>query len=366
MLIHYITARDAAVQWNISQRRVAILCAEKRIPGASMLGNMWIIPKDAKKPQDERMTRHIDGDGMLIKPFVKWAGGKSQTLTEIRNRYPSELGHTILKYAEPFVGGGAVLFDLLSKYQFSSVYISDINKALITTYTEIRDNVEELIFTLKLNEDIFHQCSDIEEQKKIFHTNRTRFNELISRDGSGLEIAVFFIFLNKTCFNGLYRVNRKGEFNVPMGRYKNPRICDEVNLRRVSQALKTVEIIHGNYKNSEYFIDDQTFVYFDPPYRPLSSTSGFTSYAENGFSDEDQKELAGYIDVLHAKGAYILASNSDPRNKNPDDSFFDNLYQKYNISRIQASRTINSNRDGRGKINELLIDNYMKKGEKYA
>ena len=172
------------------------------------------------------------------------------------------------------------------------------------------------------------------------------------------ELAALFIFLNRTCFNGLYRVNSKGEFNVPQGSYKNPCICDEDNLRAVSEKLQNVQIICGDYKESVKFIDKNTFAYFDPPYRPLTVSSSFTSYTQDGFSDRDQIELARFIDELSKRGVFIVASNSDPKNTNETDDFFDKLYAQHKIFRISASRAINSIGNGRGKINELLIASY--------
>ena len=170
--------------------------------------------------------------------------------------------------------------------------------------------------------------------------------------------AALFIFLNKTCFNGLYRVNKKGLYNVPAGKYKNPRICDADNLNAVAKALQPVDIICGDYKESLDFIDKNTFVYFDPPYRPLTNTANFTSYTENEFDDAAQKELAEYVQIISQKGASIVLSNSDPKNSNPNDNFFDKLYSNQFIRRISANRMINSNSSGRGKISELLISNY--------
>ena len=166
------------------------------------------------------------------------------------------------------------------------------------------------------------------------------------------------IFLNKTCFNGLFRVNRKGLFNVPMGAYKNPMICDEENLRAASDKLKNVTVVCGDYKKSADFIDEHTFAYFDPPYRPLSETSNFTSYTEELFCDEKQIELAHFVDSMCLKGAHVVVSNSDPKNANADDNFFDEIYSKHHISRVMASRMINSKSSGRGEISELLISNF--------
>jgi DNA adenine methylase len=293
---------------------------------------------------------------MPVKPFVKWAGGKSQILVEIRRKYPAELGKTITKYAEPFVGAGAVLFDVLSRYDMREVYISDINRELTATYTAVRDHIKELVETLKKFEDEYLSADD-ECRKKIYYANRDRFNFLKAADKENAELAALFIFLNRTCFNGLYRVNSHGAYNVPQGSYKNPMICDESNLRAVSEKLKRVKIVCADFRDSRNFIDEKTFAYFDPPYRPLSTTASFTSYAEGGFGDAEQAVLAEFIDEMSQRGANILASNSDPKNADEQDDFFDRLYANHIITRISASRAINSVGASRGKISELLICN---------
>jgi DNA adenine methylase len=290
----------------------------------------------------------------ILKPFIKWAGGKSQILSEIRAKYPRELGETITKYAEPFVGGGAVLFDVLNSFSLESVYISDVNRELIETYKTIRDNPDELIeMLLWLQADFWNGNSDF--RKTYFYEKRERFNQLKMAAASGAEVAALFIFLNRTCFNGLYRVNSKGGFNVPMGSYKKPAICDVDKLRAVSERLKSVEIVCGDYKKSREFIDNKTFAYFDPPYRPLSETANFTSYASDGFGDKEQIELAKFIAEMSDRGAAVIASNSDPKNTNASDDFFDKLYSSCIITRIGANRMINSSAGGRGKISEILI-----------
>jgi DNA adenine methylase len=291
---------------------------------------------------------------MSVKPFVKWVGGKSQILDDIRRRYPSGLGTTITKYAEPFIGGGAVLFDVLSRYSMKEVYISDVNRELIQTYTVIRDNTAELVVSLKSLESQYLSASD-EVRKEIYYALRDRFNVLKLVGDKSVEIAALFIFLNRTCFNGLYRVNSHGAFNVPQGRYKNPTICDERNLHKVAEMLQCVTIVCADYKDSRSFIDSNTFAYFDPPYRPLTTTSSFTSYVENGFGDKDQDELAAFITEMSKRGAYIIASNSDPKNANEHDDFFDFLYSEHTIIRISATRAINSKGSSRGEISELLI-----------
>lgn len=290
-----------------------------------------------------------------VKPFLKWAGGKSQLLPEIEKYYPFE-NPSITKYAEPFVGGGAVLFDILSKYDLEEVYISDVNAELINTYRIIQTQVDPLIQRLNALQDIYLPIS--KDERRIFYSEqRNRFNELKSQSNQAdsLEKAALMIFLNRTCFNGLYRVNKKGQFNVPIGDYKNPLICDEDNLRAVSNALRKVQIVCADYHASESFIDNHTFAYFDPPYRPLTATASFTSYTENEFGDQAQIELAEFVTKMRHKGALTLSSNSDPQNANIEDRFFDELYSLYIIKRVEASRMINSKRDARGKIRELLI-----------
>ena len=300
----------------------------------------------------------FEKDRIECKPFIKWVGGKGQLLSEINKLYPVELGKNINKYAEIFLGGGAVLFDILSKYKLDEVYISDKNLELINTYKSIRDNVDILIKSLKEMEEQYIPL-DNENRKDYYYKKREEYNSLkINSEMNNIEKAILFIFLNKTCFNGLYRVNKKGKFNVPMGAYKKPKICDEENLKNVSLTLRNVKIVYADYRESEKFIDDKTFVYIDPPYRPLNITSSFTSYTENDFNDKEQIELAEYINVLNKKGAKIVISNSDPKNNDIDDNFFDKLYKNYNINRVKATRMLNSNASLRGAINELLITNY--------
>ena len=290
----------------------------------------------------------------MAKPFVKWVGGKSQLLEEIRKKYPQK----IERYCEPFVGGGAVLFDILQKFQPKEVLINDINKELINTYYQVKNHCEELINQLNELQTQYKKLGQ-EDRKVLFYEKRTRYNTLkVNGDElENLEKATLFIFLNKTCFNGLYRVNSKGLFNVPFNNAKNPLICDAENLRLCSQVLQNVILKTGDYKECESFIDEKTFVYIDPPYRPLTQTSAFTSYSENQFLDKEQIELAQFIDNIAKKGSTILASNSDPKNSNEDDNFFDNLYSNFEIERVSASRMINANPEKRGAINELLITN---------
>jgi DNA adenine methylase len=296
---------------------------------------------------------------VTAKAFVKWAGGKGQLLADIQKKYPAELGKTVVKYCEPFVGGGAVLFDVLSKYRIKEVLINDINKELMNTYTQIKFHANELISELRAFQDAFW-VMDTTERKNYYYDKRERFNYLkINGDEKvNLEKAALFIFLNRTCFNGLFRVNSKGLFNVPMGSYKKPNICDADNIRNVSSLLQNVTIKCGDYKECLSFIDFNTFVYIDPPYRPLTKTSSFTAYTETPFDDKEQVELGEFVDKIHLLGAKVVVSNSDPKNNDGQDDFFDELYKSYRIERVTAKRMINCNGESRGNISELLISNY--------
>lgn len=290
-----------------------------------------------------------------IRPFVKWAGGKRQLLPVINENLPMELKKgKINKYIEPFLGGGAVLFDLITRYDFKEIIVNDYNADLINLYTDIRDNIELLMSKLDIISTEYLDLED-EQRAEYFYSIRQAYND--TSRGS-IEKSVYLLFLNRTCFNGLFRVNSKGLFNVPHGRYKNPMILDRENLMNVSQALHNVKLISGDFSKIKTYVDENTFIYFDPPYRPLSSTSHFTSYGKNGFDDEEQIRLTNFFHELDNLGAKMMLSNSDPTNTDPDDMFFDNLYSKYSILRVNARRTINSNSSRRGAINELLITNY--------
>ncbi len=293
----------------------------------------------------------------LAKPFIKWVGGKGQLLEEIRKKYPTH----IEKYCEPFVGGGAVLFDVLNKFKPKEVLINDINKELINVYSQIKNNCNILID--KLSEmNMLYKSKDMERNKDFFYKVRKRYNEIKVKGmrSENIEKAILFIFLNKTCFNGLYRVNSKGLFNVPYNNAKNPLLCDKKNLLACSALLQNVEMTSYDYRRCKSFIDNKTFVYIDPPYRPITKTARFTSYSENGFSDKKQLELHTFISEIVSEGATVLLSNSDPKNINKNDNFFDDLYSNFEIKRVKASRMINSNSKKRGNVNELLISNIIK------
>lgn len=290
-----------------------------------------------------------------VKPFLKWIGGKRQLLKDIRKYYP--FNSKMTKYCEPFVGGGAVLFDILNKYELKEIIINDLNKELINTYLVVKTKVHQLIEDLENIEKEYLSLDEI-KQKEYFLERRKEFNILKKENyNRSLRLASLFIFLNKTCFNGLYRVNKKGEFNAPHGKYKNPLICDKENLLLVSEKLKNLKITQGDYKKCLDFIDENTFVYLDPPYKPLSKTANFVSYNENIFADKEQKELSEFINLIDKKGAFFLLSNSDPKNVNENDDYFRILYDKFHIETVLANRTVNSDKTNRGKINELLISN---------
>lgn len=293
-----------------------------------------------------------------IKPFVKWAGGKNSLIPQITKYYPYELKNgSIERYIEPFVGGGAVLIDILQKYEVKEAYAFDINIDLINCYNVIKNNVEELISKLDKKEKEFLVLND-EERQIYFYDIRAEYNSYKLKDELDVKRATEFIFLNRTCFNGLYRVNKDGKFNVPCGKYKNPTVCDASNLRNLSKLIQNVVFEYGDYTKSEKYVNDNTFVYFDPPYRPLSVTSGFTSYTKEDFNDDNQKELAKYYNRLNLKNAKLMLSNSNPKNVNENDNFFENIYNGFYINEVSAKRMINSNAKGRGEISELLITNY--------
>ena len=310
-----------------------------------------------------------DNKELQVRPFVKWVGGKRQLLPEIAKRYPvsldSKTDRKITTYIEPFVGGGAVLLDILQyhHHHLEKILINDTNFSLITCYRVIQENVDDLISELKKIEESYLPVTE-DERIKIYYSLRDEFNSFKSKNHFLLSkeeqtrIAVLFVALNKTCFNGLYRVNKSGEFNVPKGRYKNPTILDESNLRFLSQLLKDVDIYRRNYKEMIEFVDENTFMYVDPPYRPLNKSAAFTAYDKSGFSDSDQVELYEFLQQSAEKGALWMESNSDPKNTDDNDTFFDELYSDFVIERVSAKRSINSDGTKRGTITELLIRNY--------
>jgi DNA adenine methylase len=292
------------------------------------------------------------------KPFLKWAGGKGQLLSQLSEHLPKRISKEPFTYIEPFVGGGAMLFYMLQHFgNIKKAVINDVNEDLILTYRTIKDDVEALIANLDRLEKYYLSITDQHGRSQIFYDVRERYNQRI---GDSVERASQLVFLNKTCFNGLYRVNRRGQFNVPFGKYANPTICNAKLLRADSQILQSaqVEICQGDYVQTMQHLDGLTFVYLDPPYRPLDATSSFTAYAKGDFNDDDQRALAGFCHQLNDAGCYWMESNADCSAKNPEDTFFEELYKDYRIERVYASRFINANPEKRGKLTELLIKNY--------
>ena len=287
----------------------------------------------------------------MAKPFLKWAGGKTQLLCEIDDVIDNSFKQNQFNYIEPFIGGGAVLFWILQKYpNIKQAVINDINSDLINSYKTIKESVEELILVLQRYQKEFHSLKkDSKERKEYYYSKRKLFN---SRSSDKITQTALFIFLNRTCFNGLYRVNRKNEFNVPMGSYKTPMICDEENLRAVNKILQKVIILNGDFEETLKYANNRTLFYFDPPYKPLSITSSFNAYSKDSFDDNEQIRLAKYCEKIDMLGYQWVLSNSDP-----DDKFFDELYYKFNIKRVFAKRSINSNPNKRGVLTELLITN---------
>lgn len=295
----------------------------------------------------------------VSKPFLKWAGGKGQLINTFDEMFPNELTEGKIKtYIEPFVGGGAILFHVLQNYNIEKAYINDINKELINCYRCIQANVEEVINQLQnLEQDYLVS----EDRTNYFYKVRNRYNEIHLNGHYDFEKCADFIFLNKTCFNGLYRVNKDGKFNVPHGKYKNPLICDKDNLRLCAKLLQKVEISYGSYEQVLEKADNNTFVYFDPPYRPLIENNSFVSYDKSGFDDDDQIKLAEHYKALNDKKCLLMLSNSDPKNTNKDDNFFDDLYKGFEIERVFAKRMINCQASKRGDITEIVVMNYKRR-----
>lgn len=298
------------------------------------------------------------------RPFLKWAGGKTQLLHEIAPRLPQGLADgTITRYVEPFVGSGAVFFHLSQRFPLKEWYLYDINEELVILYRVVKQEVRGLIEHAAVLADEYAAASAT-ERKDLFYRVRQEFNRsraTLDPDAwsdAWIERAAQLLFLNKTCFNGLFRVNSRGEFNVPFGMYRNPAICNADALEAASRALANAEIRLGESGACAEVVDEETFVYFDPPYRPLNATSSFTSYARHGFSDQDQVRLAGLFATLDRRGAWLMLSNSDPCNHDPFDRFFDDLYAAWTIERVPARRSINCRGNRRGAVTELIIRNY--------
>ena len=293
------------------------------------------------------------------KPFVKWAGGKGQLIPQLEALFPADLAtQKDLTYVEPFVGGGAMVFFMLTKYpNIQRVIINDFNQDLVNVYKVVRDEPHALIECLYAFQNEYRACSTGAARKEYYLRQRTSYN---ARSAGSVKMAALFIFLNRTCFNGLYRVNSKGLYNVPFGKAVNPLICDTETILADSALLKNVEILQGDFEGVYEHVRGKAFFYFDPPYRPLPNTPSFTAYSKDGFNDEQQRRLARFCRKLDADGHQWLQSNSDPANTDPADKFFEELYRGFDIQKVSASRMINSKADGRGKITELAIRNYRR------
>ncbi|WP_424357327.1 DNA adenine methylase [Methanocella sp. MCL-LM] len=299
------------------------------------------------------------------RPFLKWAGGKTQLLDELGKRLPAEIIDigVIDRYIEPFVGGGAMFFYLQSRFEVKEAYLYDINPELVLGYKTIQKSPQKLISRLKELEDEYLSKTE-QQRQELFYSIRSAYNSQAENfnykkySTAWIDRVAYMIFLNKTCYNGLFRQNSKGGFNVPFGRYKNPSICGAENILAVSHALKNTRIELGDFLKSASHIEAGTLVYLDPPYRPISTTSSFTSYAKDGFDDDDQRRLAKYFREMDERKAFLMLSNSDPKNENPADDFFELLYAGYRIDRALASRMINCDAKKRGAIFELIITNY--------
>ena len=293
------------------------------------------------------------------KPFIKWAGGKGQLLDQLDAYLPEEFGERRnITYIEPFVGGGAMLFYMLQRYHnIQHAVINDVNSDLTTCYQTVRDTPEELIISLMEIQNAYNELQTEEARRDFFLAARDRYNE---KNLDPIENTTKFFFLNRTCFNGLYRVNKKGLFNVPFGKYINPQICDPATIRLDSELLQRVEILTGDFEATLNHVGDgYNFFYFDPPYRPLNATSSFNSYSKEDFNDEEQIRLRDFCARLNERlGIGWMLSNADCSAKNSEDTFFEDIYNDFFINRVYASRAINANPSKRGKLTELLICNY--------
>lgn len=291
------------------------------------------------------------------KPFLKWAGGKRQLIPAIEAALPATLRRVRnLTYVEPFIGGGAVLFWMLQTFpNIRKAIVNDINPDLTTAYQVIQQRPQELIKALTIIQEAYYRLSTEPARRAYFEEVRAEFN---TRPLEAVRNTAVLMFLNRTCFNGLYRVNSKGGFNVPFGRYNRPVICHPHTILADSRLLARVTVLQGDFAQVLEHTPANSFFYFDPPYKPLSKTAAFNSYAAETFDTTSQERLAAFCHKLDARGSRWLLSSADPQNTDANDAYFDDLYAGFTIRRIQAKRHINSQAAGRGSISELLISNY--------
>ncbi len=329
--MEYITVKEAAMQWGISVRKIQILCSEDKLDGAVRFGNTWAIPKTISKPVAHRAKteKYIKEEERTVEPILKWAGGKTQLLPEILPRIPNKYN----KYIEPFIGGGALFFRL----QHGNSVIADSNPELINLYQQIANNCEKVIQILKTyenSEEMYYRVRSIEWT-----------------DVSKIEAAARTLYLNRTCFNGLYRLNRKGQFNTPFGKYKNPTICNDKRLWAASDLLKNTIIICGDYiEVLEKYAERDDFIFLDPPYMPISNYADFRRYTKEQFCEQDQRNLADIVHKLAHNGCKIMLTNSNH-------PLVKELYGDYMIKVIQTKRNINSHGDKR-KGEDVIVTTY--------
>lgn len=293
---------------------------------------------------------------MRAKPFIKWAGGKGQLIEQLEALLPADFDSwKDVTYIEPFVGGGAMLFHMLQKHpNIKRAIINDINPKLTACYRTIKNNPDKLIEQLSLLQEEYYAFETEAEKKEFYLQKRDEFNSF----QEDIRMSALFIFINRTCFNGLYRENRKGQYNVPFGKMNNPGICDSNTIISDSELLKNVEIMTGEYEKTIGMADGNTLFYFDPPYRPLSNTSSFNDYTKQPFNDEAQIQLKFFCDKVSERGFHFMLSNSDCLGKDGKDRFFDDLYKDYNISRVWAKRCVNADATKRGNLTEILVRNF--------
>lgn len=313
-----------------------------------------ILGKDIKRItlRFKKMTK--------AKPFIKWVGGKGQLIEQLEALLPADFAEREnITYIEPFVGGGAMLFYMLQKFSnIKSAVINDINPDLTLCYQVVRDNPTELIKSLKDIQSQYYSIKTEDKRKDFFLQQRELFN---TKTLNKIDNTTLFFFLNRTCFNGLYRVNKSGKFNVPFGKYDTPTICDESTIYADSEILQKVEIMTGDFEQTFDKINGNTFFYFDPPYRPLSNTSSFNDYTKENFNDNAQIRLKLFCDKLNKVGIDFMLSNSDCLGKDGKDRFFDDLFIDYKIERVLATRNINAIASKRGKLTEIVVNNYFNK-----
>ena len=292
--------------------------------------------------------------------IVKWAGGKSKLAPIIEETILKKTSiHEMDTYVEPFVGGGSFFFYLIQKYEFKNKIISDVNAELINLYKVVQQKPQELINSAEKMQYAYNSLESMEEKSAFFYAIRVAYNESIISESIEIDIeqATQFLFLNKVGFNGLYRVNSKGLYNVPFGKRTKASLFNVENLLGISNLLKGTTILHADYAETIKFANKKALFYFDPPYRPLSTSASFNSYAKSEFNDDSQIKLADFCHQIDQLGAKFALSNSDPKNNNVDDNFFDDLYSTYTINRIHASRMIGASANSRGKVSEILVTN---------